>query len=87
MFEVTNTIGHTLQQCDTLDQAMTFAKGWAGFVIIRGPSFEVCGMFGVDTVKDGKCPDGFDYDWNKSGRIGSPKRNLWVDLSEEEGDL
>jgi hypothetical protein len=28
----------------------------------------------VDAVKDGKCPDGVAYDWNKSSRIGRVKR-------------
>jgi len=32
------------------------------------------GIFGVDTIKDGKCPDGIDYDWNKKSRIGRVKK-------------
>ena len=84
MFEVTNKIGHTLHQCDTLDQAMTFAKSVADFVIIQGPSFEVCGVFGVDSIRDGVCPDGVKYDWNKSSRIGASKRNERVQENDEE---
>ena len=53
---------------------MRFAKDWGGFVTITGPDFEVCGMFGVDSIQDGKCPDGVSYDWNKSSRIGAMKR-------------
>lgn len=53
---------------------MKAAKVLNMFVIIKGPSFEVCGMFGVDTVKNGTCPDGVAYDWNKASRIGRMKR-------------
>jgi hypothetical protein len=84
MFKITNQIGHTLHQCDTLDQAMTFAKSVANFVIIQGPSFEVCGVFGVDSIRDGVCPDGVKYDWDKSSRIGASKRNERVIENEED---
>jgi len=43
-------------------------------VTIKGADFEVCGIFGVDSVKDGLCPDGVVYDWNKAGRIGRVKK-------------
>ena len=59
-----------LFSCNTLDGAMTFAKTVGMFVTIKGPDFEVCGTFGVDAVKDGLCPDGVAYDWNKASRIG-----------------
>lgn len=58
----------------TLAEAMNLAKNMNEFVTIKGSDFEVCGMFGVDSVKDGKCPDGVAYDWNKASRIGAPKR-------------
>lgn len=57
-----------------LDLAMAHAKLLNEFVTIVGPDFEVCGMFGVDSVKNGLCPDGVKYDWNKASRIGAPKR-------------
>jgi hypothetical protein len=57
-----------------LDLAMGHAKLLNKFVTITGPDFEVCGKFGVDSVVDGKCPDGVAYDWNKASRIGAPKR-------------
>ena len=53
---------------------MQAAKAVGFFVTIKGPDFEVCGVFGVDSVKNGKCPDGISYDWNKASRIGAPKR-------------
>lgn len=58
----------------SLDEAMKYAKTLNEFVTIAGPDFEVCGMFGVDSVTNGKCPDGVAYDWNKASRIGAPKR-------------
>ena len=42
----------------SLDEAMKHAKLLNEFVTITGPSFEIVGMFGVDSIKDGKCPDG-----------------------------
>jgi len=57
-----------------LDSAMAHAKTLNEFVTIVGPEFEVCGKFGVDSVKDGKCPDGIAYDWNKASRIGRVKK-------------
>jgi hypothetical protein len=58
----------------SLDDAMKYAKTLNEFVTIKGPEFEIVGMFGVDTVADGKCPDGVAYDWNKASRIGAAKR-------------
>jgi hypothetical protein len=58
----------------TLDEAMNLAKHMNEFVTIRGDDFEVCGIFGVDSIKDGKCPDGVAYDWNKASRIGRVKK-------------
>ena len=58
----------------TLSEAMNVAKSMNEFVTIKGTDFEVCGIFGVDTVKDGKCPDGIAYDWNKASRIGATRR-------------
>lgn len=58
----------------TLDEAMHVAKLMNEFVTISGEGFEIVGVFGVDTVVDGKCPDGVAYDWNKASRIGAPKR-------------
>jgi hypothetical protein len=58
----------------TLNEAMAFAKSVGTFVTIKGDNFEVCGMFGVDSIKDGVCPDGVAYDWNKASRIGRVKK-------------
>ena len=57
-----------------LNSAMDYAKSLNEFVSIVGDDFEVCGMFGVDSVRNGKCPDGVAYDWNKASRIGRVKK-------------
>jgi len=74
MYKVINREGVELDNFQTLDLAMDAAKRLGCFVTIRGIDFEVCGMFGVDTVKDGVCPDGVKYDWNKASRIGATRR-------------
>ena len=64
----------TLNQSPTLDDAMTFAKGYDEFVTITNGQMEFVGRFGVDAVEDKKLPDGTSYDWtmrrgeNKSWR-------------------
>ena len=58
----------------TLAEAMNLAKNMNEFVTIKSAEFEIVGMFGVDSVKDGKCPDGIAYDWDKASRIGRVKK-------------
>jgi hypothetical protein len=53
---------------------MEHAKLMNEFVTIKSNDFEVCGMFGVDSIVDGKCPDGVAYTWNKVSRIGATTR-------------
>ena len=74
MYKLINKAGAELDGFETLDSAMQAAKAVGFFVTIKGPTFEVCGRFGVDTVQDGLCPDGVAYDWNKASRIGQTKR-------------
>jgi len=74
MYKVISNNNLTLNEFSSLDDAMIFAKTVGTFVTIKGPDFEVCGMFGVDSIKNGLCPDGVAYDWNKASRIGAPKR-------------
>jgi hypothetical protein len=57
-----------------LASAMDYAKSLNEFVAIVGDGFEIVGMFGVDSVEDGKTPDGVVYDWNKASRIGRVKK-------------
>jgi len=58
----------------TLAEAMNVAKSMDEFVRIISKDFEVVGRFGVDSVVDGKCPDGVAYNWNKASRIGRVKK-------------
>ena len=58
----------------TLDEAMHTAKAMNEFVTIKSKDFELVGMFGVDSVSNGKTPDGVAYDWNKASRIGRVKK-------------
>ena len=53
---------------------MAYAKTLDAFVSIVGSEFEIVGMFGVDSIKNGLCPDGVKYDWNKASRIGRVKK-------------
>ena len=53
------------REFDNLAPAMEWAKVLARFVTISGNGMEVVGHFGVDSVKDGVCPDGIAYDWKK----------------------
>ena len=64
----------TLNVSLTLEDAMIFAKGYGTFVTITNGEIEFVGKFGVDSVEDGKCPDGIAYDWNKASRIGRVKQ-------------
>mgnify|MGYP003341306889 CR=1 FL=1 len=57
-----------------LNEAMAYAKTLGQFVTIKSDDFEVCGRFGVDSVENGKTPDGYTYDWNKESRIGRVKK-------------
>lgn len=63
-----------LERFITLNEAMLYAKSLGTFLTIKGPDLEAVGRFGVDSVVDGKCPDGVAYDWNKASRIGRVKR-------------
>jgi hypothetical protein len=64
----------TLNASPTLEDAMIFAKGYGSFVTITDGITEIVGKFGVDSVTDGRCPDGVTYDWDKASRIGRVKK-------------
>ena len=49
----------------TLDEAMKFAKEINELVTTEGHGIEIIGLFGVDFVLEGKCPDGSEYTWKK----------------------
>ena len=62
------------QEFTSLDLAMEYAKLINEFVTISGGEFEIVGRFGVDSVVDGKTPDGVAYTWNKASRIGRTRK-------------
>ena len=62
------------QEFVSLDLAMEYAKLINEFVTISGGEFEIVGRFGVDSVVDGKTPDGVAYTWNKASRIGKTRK-------------
>lgn len=62
------------KEFEMLTPAMDWAKELNEFVTIKTDAYEIVGKFGVDSVVDGKCPDGVTYDWNKASRIGATRR-------------
>ena len=65
MWKIKIENGMILNASPTLEDAMKFAKACGKFVTITNDEMEFVGKFGVDTIKDGKCPDGVDYTWMK----------------------
>ncbi len=53
------------REFDNLTPAMDWAKTLSEFVTITGGEHDIVGKFGVDSIEDGKCPDGVDYTWKK----------------------
>ena len=50
---------------DSLDSAMSYSKQLNCLVTIKGNEMEIVGLFGADSIVDGKCPDGSEYSWKK----------------------
>ena len=74
MWLVKDSDGHIRGKNLDLTIAMEMAKLVDEFVTITDGTTEIVGHFGVDSVVDGKCPDGVAYDWNKTSRIGRVKK-------------
>ena len=53
------------KEFDTLNLAMEYAKELGVLVKIHAHDFELIGKFGVDSIKEGLCPDGVEYTWTK----------------------
>jgi hypothetical protein len=45
--------------------ALAYATEVGQLVLIKGDEIEIVGVFGVDSIKDGVCPDGVPYTWKK----------------------
>ena len=52
-----------LNQSPTLDDAMSYARGYNKFVTITDGITEIVGKFGVDAVENKTLPDGESYTW------------------------
>jgi hypothetical protein len=74
MWLVKDSEGHVRGKSTDLTIAMEMAKYVDEFVVITDGTTEIVGYFGVDSIVDGKCPDGVTYDWNKASRIGRVKK-------------
>ena len=74
MWLVKDSDGHVRGKNLDLTIAMEMAKLVDEFVTITDGTTEIVGHFGVDSVIDGKTPDGVTYDWNKASRIGRVKK-------------
>lgn len=65
MFKIIDKTGFVRGVLDDLSSVMEAAKYIDEFVTISGNGMEIVGHFGVDSVKDGVCPDGVEYTWCK----------------------
>ena len=63
---------------DTLSEALQYTEGFRKlgmtFVTMVSENPNSVGKPGVDSVVDGKTPDGVAYTWNKASRIGQTQR-------------
>jgi hypothetical protein len=67
------------QEVTELVQALQITKdkrdaGYS-FVTMVSENPQHIGKQGVDTIVDGKTPDGHTYDWSKAERAGKPRKN------------
>jgi hypothetical protein len=53
------------QDFESLDLAMAHARTLGEFVTITGNGMEIVGVFGADSIENGRCPDGEAYTWMK----------------------
>jgi hypothetical protein len=65
MWLVKDEEGYVRGKNEDLSIAMEMAKYVDEFVTITDGVTEIVGKFGVDTIKEGVCPDGVEYTWKK----------------------
>lgn len=68
MFEITwkDSQGQDCSELtETLAMALEFAKELGILVTINGSGMEIVGVFGADSVQQGKLPNGTEYNWYK----------------------
>lgn len=68
----TNNLIDALKHVETLRKNAKEVGNSA--ITMVGESSDRVGNNGVDSVQDGKLPDGNDYSWNMSARIGATKK-------------
>jgi hypothetical protein len=56
------------------------------FVTMASQNSNSVGKPGVDSIVDGKTPDGVDYEWSKAGRAGKMKRSERATLITKEDE-
>lgn len=59
---------------DAIHACEQFRKLGMTFVTMVAEDPNCVGKPGVDEIKDRTCPDGVEYDWNKSSRIGATRK-------------
>ncbi len=63
---------------DTLNEALQYTEQFRKlgmiFVTMVSENPNSVGKLGVDSVVDGRTPDGVAYTWNKASRIGRTKK-------------
>ena len=59
------------EEVATLGDAMAFAKELGILVTINGGGMEIVGIFGADSVDNGKLPNGDQYTWYKRRYVKS----------------
>ncbi len=65
MWLVKDDEGFVRGKSEDLSIAMEMAKYVDEFVTITNGDMEFVGRFGVDSIKEGLCPDGIEYTWKK----------------------
>ena len=65
MWLVKDYEGFVRGKSEDLSIAMEMAKYVDEFVTITNGDMEFVGRFGVDSIKEGLCPDGIEYTWKK----------------------
>ncbi len=58
-----------VEEVKDLSEAMAFAKELGIPVTINGKGMEIVGVFGADSVNDGKLPNGETYSWYKRRHV------------------
>ena len=78
-------MGAAMTYMETLRRASAGGTPYSAITMCSEMSNHI-GKVGVDSVIDGKTPDGIEYDWNKSSRIGKVKHYERTTLIRKEDE-